>query len=235
MNPTILIIGCCLFIIPVFGQALDTFKRFSAPGISGVYRTPWDPFLPTDKGNIFSVGFYLSGNEPSTPIVMWIPHSGDRTPIEIKSLAGINIVAREIAESHPEARVMWATIESARRFIANTIVAKGRGGFSLDPEASNNPKWVFSYLSKAGMGESDLVMLKSLLEQASVKIGEKEWTKCWFEVDSLGSVERITIAGTVSPPAVKSLKVESVFDAGRIDVEILRKARLLQMAASTGP
>lgn len=71
-------------------------------------------------------------------------------------------------------------------------------------------------------------MLNGLVEQARFTIGDKEWMRSWFEVDSLGSVEKITVTGTVDPSAMKSLQVEAVFEAGRIDVEVLKKERWLR-------
>lgn len=207
---------------------MKTFEHFNAPGITGAFHAPWDPLGPTDKGYVFSIGFFLADKEESSPVIMWIPKSGNQTPMEVKSLAGINAVARQITIGQPSELVRKTTIEIACRLVAHTIVNKGSGGFSLDPEADNKPQWIIARLRKAGLSDSDVAMLNGLVEQARFTIKDKEWMRSWFEIDSLGSVEKITVTGTVEPSAMKSLQVEAVFDAGRINVEVLKKERLLR-------
>lgn len=114
MNPTIVLLGLCLLAVPEFGQTADISKRLTVPGVVGVFQRAWDPLLPTDRGFIYSVGYYLDGDQKTTPIVVWIPDSGDRTPLEIKSLASINIVAEQIAASRAPSFVLRTTIESVR-------------------------------------------------------------------------------------------------------------------------
>jgi hypothetical protein len=207
-------------------------EHFNGPGVMGAFYAPWSPLGPTDKGRIFSIGFYLSEKNESSPQIMWIPKSGGETPIEVKSLASINAVARQITADQPPELARRATIEIARRLVAHAIVNKGSGGFSLDPEASNKPQWIIARLRKAGLSESDVAMLNELVEQARFTIGDKEWLRRWFEVDSLGSVEKITVTGLLEPPSVKSLQVETVFEVGKINVDILKKERALELDGS---
>lgn len=232
MKKWIFFLSSCLLTVSATAQNMEKFKHFNAPGITGAFHTPWDPLGPTDKGYIFSIGFYLSGKDESSPVIMWIPKSGNQTPTEVKSIASINAVARQITAGQPPELATKTTIEIARRLVASTIVNKGSGGFSLDPEASNKPQWIIARLRKAGLSESDVAMLNGLVEHTRSTIGDKQWTRIWFEIDSLGSVEKVTVTGTVEPLSVKSLQVETVYGAGRIDVEILKKERSLELDSS---
>lgn len=229
MKKWICLLSSYVLAISATAQNIEKFRHFNAPGIEGAFHSPWDPLGPTDKGYIFSIGFYLCGKAESSPIIVWIPKSGDQTPTEVKSIASINAVARQITADQPAELATKTSIEIACRLVAHTIVNKGSCGFSLDPEAPNKPQWIIARLRKVGLNESDVAMLNGLVAQTRSIIGNNEWMRRWFEIDSLGSVEKVTVMGTVEPPLVKSLQVETVFEAGRIDSEILRKERALQM------
>lgn len=220
----------CSFVVTVSAtpQGKKEFEHFNAPGVTGAFHAPWDPLGPTDKGYVFSIGFYLADKDESSPVIIWIPKSGNQTPMEVKSLAGINAVARQLTAGQPSELARKTTIEIACRLVAHAIVNKGSGGFSLDPEAENKPQWIIDRLRNAGLSDGDVAMLSGLAEQARFTIGDKEWMRSWFEIDSMGSVVKITVTGSFEPSTVKSLRVETVFDAGRIDVEVLKKEKLLR-------
>jgi hypothetical protein len=208
------------------------FESFRAPGVSGAFCNMQSPLGPTDKGLGFSIGFYLSGDDESSPVVMWIPNSGGQNPKEVRSLGDINAVARQITAGEAPESVTKITIEVARRIVSSTIVNKGSGGFALDPGLVNRPEFIISRLRKAGLAESDVAMVEGLAKQARFEIGEHEWTRIWFEIDSLGSVTKVTARGAVTPPAIKSVQMETVFESGRIDPDILKRERSLQMDVS---
>ncbi|OIQ85107.1 hypothetical protein GALL_330510 [mine drainage metagenome] len=232
MKTWTLLLCSCVLTHSIFAQNANNFEHFTAPGVTGAFYAPWDPLGPTDKGYVFSIGFFLAGKDETTPLIMWIPKSGNRSPIEVKSLAAINAIARQITAGQSPEAARNITIQIVCRLVSNTMVNMGSGGFILDPNGENKPQSIITRLRKAGLSESDAAMLNGLVEQARFTIGNKQWARSFFEVDSLGSVEKITLTGTVNPPSVKSLQVEAVFDAGRIGVEILKRERRLQMEYS---
>lgn len=232
MKTRTLFLCSCALTHSMLAQNVPDFKHFTAPGVTGAFYAPWSPLGPTDKGYVFSIGFYLTGKEETSPLTLWIPKSGNRTPIEVKSLATINAIARQITAGQSPEAARNTTIEIACRLVSSMVVNKGTGGFTLDPRANDQPKWIIAWLRKAGLSESDAAMLNGLVEQAKFSIGDKQWTRSWFEVDSFGSVEKITVTGVVEPPSVKSLQIETVFGAGTIGVKILKRERMLEMEVS---
>jgi hypothetical protein len=227
MNKWIYVLPTCVLASSAIAQGAQGFEHFNAPGITGAFHAPWDP-LGTDKGYLFSIGFFMSDKSESSPVVMWIPKSGNHSPMEVKSPASINAVARQITKGQPPNVSRQSTIEIARRLVAHTVINKGAGGFSLDPRSENNPQWIIARLRKVGLSDNDVAMLNGLLAQTRFTIGEKEWVRSWFEIDSWGAVERITVTGVLDPPAMRSLQIEVVAEAGRLDPDVLKKELLLR-------
>lgn len=232
MKTWTLFLCSCALTHSIFAQNVPDFKHFTAPGVTGAFYTPWYTLGSTDKGYVFSIGFFLADKGETTPLIMWMPRSGNRSPIEVRSLAAINATVRQLAAGQSPALTTESKINIACKLLSSTIVNKGSGGVRLDPSTENRPEWYISLLRKAGLRESDAAMLNGLVKQAKFTVGDKQWTRSWFEVDSLGSVEKITVTGKVKPLSIQSLQVEAVYDAGRIGVEILKRERILQMQYS---
>lgn len=224
----LLLVGMCVVVLQnAVAQGLPSMTG-NAPGVTGTYYHPWSPLGPTDKGFIFAMGLNFSGSDRSGPIVVWIPKSGSRTPTEVRSLSGMNMIARELTAGQSADVVVSMTIQVVCRTISDTAVNKSVAGFALDPNGLEKPNRVLDRLIEAGLDRGDVDLLRGLLQQAGLIIGETEWQRIWFEVDAAGSIEKITAGGPVESVSLRFVTREIIYGAGRIDGETLKKERRLQ-------
>lgn len=217
----------CICITNNYADMRD-FQRFSAPSVTGAYRDDWAPLGPTEKGHLFSIGFYLMNGSETSPSILWLK-KGETIPIEVDSLSLINLVSNEFETRQDATANYVGRINLCCKLICRSIASRGRTGFALDGVLNPSIDLIFLNLRKAGIPDSDLKMLKGMCGHSSVQQGaiQNEWSRSWLEIDAMGMFERVSVSGRTVPFRVMSVLREIVEPPVNIRSELLVTERLL--------
>ena len=86
-------------------------------------------------------------------------------------------------------------------------------------------------LKKAGMDNGIAELLIRLSKECGETLNpdEETWSCCWYEIDRLRAIERITVRGTLKPVKAVSVLRETAYDAGTVKPNFLRREILFDL------
>ena len=206
---------------------MRTFGKFNAPEITGAFNSRWSPTGVTDKGRIFSVGFYLKDGSETRPTVLWIGKNESKV-IEVRSIGSVNMVLSQLVSPQDAGRNLNAAISIACRLIVVPVASHGQTGFALDREINPNVEQFLSALSSQGLDVKTQGKLEAYLRDGGTEVDRNAglWHRWWYEVDPVGSIDRVSIRGSVVPMKVTNMSNEIVADTDTVPSQMLRVEKL---------
>ena len=225
------LIGALLVTFPQAAilAGMRTFENFKSQEITGAFNSPWSPTGVTDKGLIFSVGFYLKDGSETRPTVLWIGKNQSKV-IEVRSLGSINSVMAQLVSAQDVRRNVNAAIGVACRLIGAPAASHGQTGFVLDREINSSVDEFLKALRSQGLEVKTQLKLEAYLHDRGTEVdrGTGQWRRWWYEVDQGGSIERVSVRGSIEPMKVTTISNELVADSETVPSQMLRVEKLRQ-------
>lgn len=215
--------------IPLLFCIAPTYASLPAenhiPGVPsqvvGAYSATFAP-EPLGIGFGFTAGFRLQDGNESEPVAFWISKDKD-VLLAVDSISSINRVFSETLKSRPK----WPdakAIHVARLLISEKVRYQGVTGIALTMDRSDLLE-VTRRLSDAGLDDNAVKLIRVL--GSSMKEGvdsvSKTWSSEWYEIDSMGGVEKVTVKGSLDPVKVISILHETVYGEGTVKPGLLRR------------
>ena len=194
--------------------------------VVGTYYNIWHPLGPTDKGFDFTAGFRLQDGNISAPLEFWISKE-THVLLDVDSISSINRVISDTNRTGPtaaDAKAAHFAIETARMLVCEKVKYQGATGIALTMSGRDLTE-IIRRLSDAGLDDNTAKLIGNLGSsiREDVDVATKTWRNEWYEIDSLGGIDKVTVTGSLDPMKVVSILRQAVYGEGTVKPGLLRR------------
>ncbi len=226
MNARCYAILAALFLAEGNLATAETLSPGMPSAVIGTYYNLWSPLGPTPNGFDFSIGFRFADGNQSTPRDIWIGKKSQMV-LEVDSIAAVNLVVADsyLAEGMTrDEKAIHNTIAGIRKLLMRQSAFSGQTGIALIFERQKDLDALVQRVRQAGVDGETAAIIERLGNMAKehIDVAAGKWNTEWYEVDPMGAVEKVSIAGELQPVRIQSVLRELLYDVGKVNPNFLR-------------